>query len=138
MDLNIGAALWLAAHAEGPVRLHVPLACATAARNHGPPAASMAGQGTCQQQQQAPACSASGATAAGRAAGGEAAAGVHWQGGRPYRSAARVVLLGHGADELCAGYGRHRTRFRKQARRFACFGCTAACACMPRNTCAAM
>jgi asparagine synthetase B (glutamine-hydrolysing) len=23
-----------------------------------------------------------------------------------------VVLLGHGADEQCAGYGRHRTRFR--------------------------
>ena len=27
---------------------------------------------------------------------------------------ARVVLLGHGADELCAGYGRHRTRFRAE------------------------
>jgi asparagine synthetase B (glutamine-hydrolysing) len=23
-----------------------------------------------------------------------------------------VVLLGHGADEQCGGYGRHRTRFR--------------------------
>ncbi|KAL0044306.1 hypothetical protein WJX82_010374 [Trebouxia sp. C0006] len=29
-----------------------------------------------------------------------------------YRSAARVVLLGHGADEQHAGYGRHRTSFR--------------------------
>jgi len=29
---------------------------------------------------------------------------------------ARVVLLGHGADELCAGYGRHRTRFKAEAR----------------------
>ena len=29
-----------------------------------------------------------------------------------YRSAARCVLLGHGADELFGGYGRHRTRFR--------------------------
>lgn len=28
-------------------------------------------------------------------------------------SAAKVVLLGHGADELCGGYGRHRTRFRE-------------------------
>jgi asparagine synthetase B (glutamine-hydrolysing) len=27
-----------------------------------------------------------------------------------YRSAARVVLLGHGADEQCGGYGRHRTK----------------------------
>lgn len=32
-----------------------------------------------------------------------------------YKSAARVVLLGHGADEQHAGYGRHRTSFRKQA-----------------------
>ena len=29
---------------------------------------------------------------------------------------ARVVLLGHGADELCAGYGRHRTRFKAEVR----------------------
>ncbi len=29
-----------------------------------------------------------------------------------HRSAARVVLLGHGADEQCGGYGRHRTSFR--------------------------
>ncbi|CAK0764618.1 hypothetical protein CVIRNUC_003176 [Coccomyxa viridis] len=60
MDLNIGAALWLAAQAQGT---------------------------------------------------------LHGQAGhdRQYRSAARVVLLGHGADELCAGYGRHRTTFRHQA-----------------------
>ena len=56
MDLNIGAALWLAAQAEGEL--------------HG-------GGGWC-------------------------------------RSGARVVLLGHGADELCGGYGRHRTAFRHQ------------------------
>ena len=31
-----------------------------------------------------------------------------------YKSAARVVLLGHGADEQHAGYGRHRTCFRNQ------------------------
>lgn len=30
-----------------------------------------------------------------------------------YRSEARVLLLGQGADEQCAGYGRHRTVFRK-------------------------
>ncbi|KAL0031491.1 hypothetical protein WJX77_003165 [Trebouxia sp. C0004] len=29
-----------------------------------------------------------------------------------YKSSARVVLLGHGADEQHAGYGRHRTSFR--------------------------
>ena len=33
-----------------------------------------------------------------------------------YKSAARVVLLGHGADEQHAGYGRHRTSFRNQVR----------------------
>ena len=26
------------------------------------------------------------------------------------------MLLGHGADELCAGYGRHRTLFKNKAR----------------------
>ncbi len=31
-----------------------------------------------------------------------------------YKSVARVVLLGHGADEQHAGYGRHRTSFRNQ------------------------
>ena len=42
--------------------------------------------------------------------------GVHGKAGTTsyewYRSAARVVLLGHGADEQHAGYGRHRTSFR--------------------------
>ncbi|GBG90022.1 hypothetical protein CBR_g50115 [Chara braunii] len=34
--------------------------------------------------------------------------------GRPwYRSQARVLLIGSGADEQCAGYGRHRTKFRE-------------------------
>lgn len=31
-----------------------------------------------------------------------------------YRSCARVVLLGHGADEQCAGYGRHRTKYNSE------------------------
>ncbi len=39
----------------------------------------------------------------------------YWAGGT-YRSAARVMLVGHGADEQCAGYGRHRTRFRTHVR----------------------
>jgi asparagine synthetase B (glutamine-hydrolysing) len=69
MDLNIGAALWLAAGAEGEL-LHPPPP---------PPPADSAAEG-------APAA-------------------------RRYRSEARVVLLGHGADELFGGYGRHRTRF---------------------------
>jgi hypothetical protein len=30
-----------------------------------------------------------------------------------YVSGARVVLLGHGADEVFGGYGRYRTRFRE-------------------------
>ena len=32
-------------------------------------------------------------------------------GGRPYKSQARVLLVGIGADELLGGYGRHRTVF---------------------------
>ena len=35
-------------------------------------------------------------------------------GGPPYRSGARVLLLGSGADEQLGGYGRHRTVFRKE------------------------
>ena len=30
-----------------------------------------------------------------------------------YRSKARILLVGSGADEQCAGYGRHRTKFRQ-------------------------
>lgn len=29
-----------------------------------------------------------------------------------YKSEARILLVGSGADEQCAGYGRHRTKFR--------------------------
>ena len=67
MDLNIGAALWLAARAEGRVRLF------NAQRD----------------------------------------GGCYWEDGKQYRSEARVVLVGHGADEQAGGYGRHRTRFKK-------------------------
>eukprot|EP01018_Ginkgo_biloba_P014035 Gb_12885 [translate_table: standard] len=32
---------------------------------------------------------------------------------REYKSEARILLVGSGADEQCAGYGRHRTKFRQ-------------------------
>lgn len=32
-----------------------------------------------------------------------------------YKSKARIVLVGSGADEQCAGYGRHRTKFRRES-----------------------
>lgn len=70
MDLNIGAALWLATRAEGPIRR------------------------ICKTKQPL--------------------LGDEQMEKKPYRSAARVVLVGHGADEQCAGYGRHRTKFRQQ------------------------
>jgi len=68
MDLNIGAALWLAARAEGTMKVF----CGANSTDM-EPSPDVAG----------------------------------------YKSAARVVLVGHGADEQCAGYGRHRTKFRQ-------------------------
>jgi hypothetical protein len=79
MDLNIGAALWLAVGATGTLRL--PQQQAGSSSAPGPPLPDSPQLTT----------------------------------GQPYTSGARVVLLGHGADEQCAGYGRHRTRWVWQA-----------------------
>ena len=76
MDLNIGAALWLAAAGEGII---LRSSCA----------AELSSLLVNNQEESKD--------------GG---------GNYYYRSAARCVLLGHGADELFGGYGRHRTRFR--------------------------
>ncbi|KAL6573531.1 hypothetical protein OROHE_001990 [Orobanche hederae] len=35
--------------------------------------------------------------------------------GVKYKSKARILLVGSGADEQCAGYGRHRTKFRNRS-----------------------
>ena len=70
MDLNIGAALWLAARGRGSATRHLKT------------------------------------QSLGLIEGRD----TSWQ---EYQSAARIVLVGHGADEQCAGYGRHRTKFRQ-------------------------
>ncbi len=132
MDLNIGAALWLAARGEGA--LHVmapqqgPAAEAAAEAAAGAPAspadgrfaAAAAEQGDGERPQdgvQPPAaaqqyrCSSSSSSSSCSGEGSGAADGAP----KRCRSAARVVLLGHGADELCGGYGRHRTAFRNRS-----------------------
>lgn len=91
MDLNIGAALWLAASGQGT--LHLP-----------------AGTSQAQAQVQATTSTNSGSgDGSGSAVAGPSGLGEFTE-GSAYRSPARVVLLGHGADEQCAGYGRHRTK----------------------------
>jgi asparagine synthetase B (glutamine-hydrolysing) len=97
MDLNIGAALWMATQADGmllePLR-HNGL-------REGQHAAKSAPRGTHGSSADQPQA---------EELNGEDAGQKHQ--GTYYRSEARVVLLGHGADELFAGYGRHRTRYR--------------------------
>ena len=105
MDLNIGAALWLAASGCGRlIHTHphsvVSLEAIASGTDRSAAEYSAAETAPCSDAgptlapgssiSQAPECS-----------GAEEAA---------YCSPARVVLLGHGADEQCAGYGRHRTR----------------------------
>eukprot|EP00967_Tisochrysis_lutea_P149788 scaffold288729_cov19-Tisochrysis_lutea.AAC.2 len=153
MDLNIGAALWLAVGARGKLRRPVSWCmpkqpsggASDAAASAAPEAAASAvstittasaasaasGGGFAKAEEaigsssmkSSPCCQGGGADP-GTAAGKESLEG--WQLGNPggiagddeggdvaagarYRSSARVVLLGHGADEQCAGYGRHRT-----------------------------
>ncbi len=153
MDLNIGAALWLAAQAEGHVLVHkarrtdtTSFNYPTTAASQSPPSATAAS--TCCQPahlHQGPkkvTASATGSAGYGGPCNGDPCScggeegeegsqfgdnrgtdrdseGTAWDSGGSggwYRSRARVVLLGHGADELCAGYGRHRTRFRSHVR----------------------
>lgn len=150
MDLNIGAALWLAAQGTGRVRL-MPASPHAAARNI--PGASCAsdcavpalGHRVCStllhdtlmrlHAHTTIRCNAGGgnlllaATLVGisvhqcqlrwvAACADAQASGAssYWAGGI-YRSAARIVLVGHGADEQNAAYGRHRSRFRTHVRR---------------------
>lgn len=103
MDLNIGAALWLAARGEGTLLPDADPQQQSAA------AAAAADVEAWRQDAAAPPPQAQQA-----APGHGTSAGPGAPTGPPLRcrSAARVVLLGHGADELCGGYGRHRTAFR--------------------------
>ena len=83
MDLNIGAALWLAARGAGT--LHLPTA------QRGTPTTGQYSDSSASSNQ-----------AQVRAS----------ELGRAYVSQARVVFVGHGADEVFCGYGRHRTAFK--------------------------
>ena len=84
MDLNIGAALWLAAAGEGTI-LSLGGGKGTGSDDDGDDRSAV------------------------KSANNNIYLG---QVGMMYRSTARCVFLGHGADELFGGYGRHRTRFR--------------------------
>ena len=93
MDRNIGAALWLAARGEG----WIDVASAPAANSR-------------------PNCSPNSLARRRAAAADGATAPTACDGVRiPYASRARVLLLGQGADEQCAGYSRHRAAFRAGA-----------------------
>jgi asparagine synthetase B (glutamine-hydrolysing) len=127
MDLNIGAALWLAARAQGQ-RVLIPVRSSSSsadepASNAAP--SSINSSGSSSMWRLVPAEEALAAAAAGtsKTSGDITSSSANSssckcsqssQSSVPYRycSAARVVLLGHGADEQCGGYGRHRTRFR--------------------------
>ena len=107
MDLNIGAALWLAARGEGELLVDA------AVREREEGKGDKKEQQDQQQEQQR-----------GKQQQDQRQEQQQEQrrqaeqpgspGPSPHScvSAARVVLLGHGADELCGGYRRHRTCFR--------------------------
>ena len=105
MDLNIGAALWLAASAHGRVRLYGPTASASK-----PGAACFEQRSGSINKMSLDARRTEMDSLAG--AEGGRFSGEYWSSTMHYTSAARVVLVGHGADEQCAGYSRHRTQFR--------------------------
>lgn len=131
MDLNIGSALWYAAHAAGRLRypqlpawrsarcrgaaLEVAKGTDTGAEQQVSPAAASVDDGT-RTTAAGTAAAPDAAAAAGAAAGGEEAQWRLAGEGACYRSCARIALLGHGADEQCGGYGRHRTTFRHKVR----------------------
>ena len=144
MDLNIGAALWLASGACGQCLVQSPSqlssseqpavystmsAAPSAADSALPSAWSSRPEGcssTTQQRQQQQ----HGSHQHGQEPWRVEAASTHLQalavgsdaGLGPgqqmlpgwWRSTARAMLLGQGADEACGGYGRYRTRFREQ------------------------
>jgi hypothetical protein len=122
MDLNIGSALWCAAHAAGRLRYPQLPAWRSAARHHAAPKTATGPGGSAENDDCAGTHTASAETAAAAGAVAEARAATGggnalWRPAREgahYRSCARVALLGHGADEQCGGYGRHRTTFRHQ------------------------
>ncbi len=102
MDLNIGAALWLAVAGQGSLRLPSPAPPTPHPASRPAPAPAHVTRNSIGQAK----------SPATEAAGGETA--VPDGEDLPfYGSAARVVFLGHGADEQCGGYGRHRTKYRE-------------------------
>ena len=141
MDLNIGAALWFGARGVGRLRTRAPPPCASHLCRYAdeptPPSPSPSTAAAA-----AAAAAAAGAPVAGAVAAlrvrvevvgedGDASLRLSVDllsanagdaddaddgGGDPssaYRSGARVLLLGMGADEQMGGYGRHRTAYRK-------------------------
>ncbi len=123
MDLNIGSALWCAAHAAGRLQYPQLPAWRSAARRRaatkvatGPGSSAAADSCTGTPTATKTAAASVAAAATGVTAGGEEAPWRPAREGSRYRSCARVALLGHGADEQCGGYGRHRTTFRHKVR----------------------
>lgn len=104
MDLNIGAALWLAVAGQGSMRLPPP-----------PPQTPHPAP----QPAPAPVHDTHSGTGQAHKSGlnglnGDKAPAADEEDLPFYGSAARVVFLGHGADEQCGGYGRHRTKYRER------------------------
>jgi hypothetical protein len=134
MDVNIGAALWLAARGTGELLVrHRRAKPATNAEpqslqhqsRHAPSSASSpledlvsapkVEQSPPERKRSVPATedvhSEDQATKRCPSDGTTSAPGAECS-PKLYTSQARVVLLGHGADEVFGGYGRHRTAFR--------------------------